>query len=261
MYSWATVLHTLCMTVHVYLCRWTSWTVWWAAVCRPYHQARHSVQCRAPCSRSSPSLTATACGSRSAEGWHPEPCQPGGEPEEKEKTLQLWWQEAQQSQHFNLRVLHFRLDELNSSTRKKGESLSKYCQSDKYVTGETNAMGGFGVFISKMLKTLPINSKGLLQVCLNKIFLRFLESCRVSVCVSFLASAHGQLLHIHKLLGYYSMICSPSMVYCSAFHHVTMATHVGSLSSVLWWCDGSVCLCLQLGCCFHSTFRFVTSDV
>lgn len=114
---------TACMTV-LYLCRWTSWTVWWAAVCQPYHQARHSVQCRAPCSRSSPSLTATACGSRSAEGWHPEPCHPGGEPEESENTLQLWWQEAQQSQHFNLKVLHFRFDELNSSATTKGVTVS-----------------------------------------------------------------------------------------------------------------------------------------
>lgn len=188
MYSWATVLHALCMTVHVYLCRWTSWTVWWAAVCRPYHQDRHIVQCQAPCSRSSPSLTATACGSRSAEGWHPGPCQPGGEPEESENALQLWWQEAQQSQHFHLRVLHFRFDELNSSAKAKGVTTV-----------------AFGVFISQMLKTLPINSKGLIQVYLNKIFFRFSESCRVSVCVRLLASAHGQLLHIHKLLGYYDL--------------------------------------------------------
>lgn len=62
----------------IYLCMWTSWKVWWAAACRPCHQARCSGRCRAPCSRSSPSLTATACGSRSAEGWRPERCNTGG---------------------------------------------------------------------------------------------------------------------------------------------------------------------------------------
>lgn len=45
-------------------------------------------------------------------------------PEESENTLQLWWQEAQQSQHFNLRVLHFRFDELNSSATTKGVTVS-----------------------------------------------------------------------------------------------------------------------------------------
>lgn len=85
----------VCVTEYVYLCRWTSWKAWWAAVCRPCHRARHSGQCQAPCSRSSPSLTATACGSHSAEGWHPEPCQPEGEPQESENISQSWRQEAQ----------------------------------------------------------------------------------------------------------------------------------------------------------------------
>lgn len=58
----------------VYLCRWTSWRAWSAGACPPCHPARRSGRCRAPCSRSSPSLKATACGSRSAEGWRPEHC-------------------------------------------------------------------------------------------------------------------------------------------------------------------------------------------
>lgn len=63
------------VTVCVYLCRWTSWKAWWAAVCQSCLPVRHSGLCPAPCSRSLPSLTATACGSHSTEGWHPEPCQ------------------------------------------------------------------------------------------------------------------------------------------------------------------------------------------
>lgn len=77
----------------IYLCMWTSWKAWWAVACRPCHQARYSGRCRAPCSRSSPSRTATACGSRSAEGWPPERCNTGVFqhecPDRQEKILLL----------------------------------------------------------------------------------------------------------------------------------------------------------------------------
>lgn len=43
--------------------------VWWAAACPPCPGGRRSGRCRAPYSRSSPSLTARAAGSRSTEGW------------------------------------------------------------------------------------------------------------------------------------------------------------------------------------------------
>lgn len=75
------ILLLVCACTHVcvsvYLCMWTSWKVWWAAVCLSCHRAQHSGQCQAPCSHSSPSLTATACGSHSTEGWHPEPWEGG----------------------------------------------------------------------------------------------------------------------------------------------------------------------------------------
>lgn len=79
--------YTVCFTAYfsagiecmcIYLCIWTSWKVWWAVACQPCHQALHSGRCPAPCSRSSPSQTATACGSRSAEGWPPKRCNTGG---------------------------------------------------------------------------------------------------------------------------------------------------------------------------------------
>lgn len=93
--------HCMCVTVYVYLCRWTSWKAWWAAVCLPCHQARHSGQCQAPCNRSSPSPTATACGSHSAEGWRPERCQPGGE---WKRARTLFSYDDSKSQNFDVRV-------------------------------------------------------------------------------------------------------------------------------------------------------------
>lgn len=148
--------YCMCVTVYVYLCRWTSWKAWWAAVCLPCHQARHSGQCQAPCNRSSPSPTATACGSHSAEGWRPERCQPGGEWDESENTFQLWWQ--QKSEVWR-QSLCFISDPMCSTTEQKTKdvSLSKYCLTELYITVELNAGSSFGGCISQTSKTHPIN--------------------------------------------------------------------------------------------------------
>lgn len=103
----------------IYLYRWTSLKAWWAAACRPCHRARHSGQCQALCSHSSPSLTATACDSHSAEGWHPELCQPGGEWQDSENISQLGWQEEQHTSALWSLSLCFRFNALNSRTKQE----------------------------------------------------------------------------------------------------------------------------------------------
>lgn len=58
-----------CFSLPAYLHTGTCRQAWWAAACPPCRGGQHSGRYQAPYSRSSPTLTATADGSRSTAGW------------------------------------------------------------------------------------------------------------------------------------------------------------------------------------------------